>query len=166
MAPDNFELPLSIVGQGDASRLKRELESLDEFIKQANLRKPGTPLKTLPKESSTLSEFAELNKLNLLTDNDRNIAIAFANELKNKAPVVHISFATDPSAVFMSKITAWFRQNVNKLVLVNIGLEPTIAVGCTLRTDNKFHDFSLRKHFEGQRTFLLSKLKESRPASK
>ena len=166
MALENFELPLSIVSQGDVSRLKRELEALDEYIKQANLRKPGTPLKTLPKESVVLSEFAELNKLNLLTDNDRSRAITFASELNDNAPVVHISFAADPSAMFMNKITAWFRQNINNLILVNVGLEPSIAVGCTLRTDNKFHDFSLRKHFESQRPFLLSKLKESRPVSK
>ncbi len=165
MALDKYELPLSIVGHGDASRLRRELLEIDSFIKQAALRQPGTPLKRLPKESMGLSDFLDTNKLNLLKEEDRAAAIAFVNELVDKAPVVHISFAADPSSVFISKITDWFRQNIDRLVLVNIGLEPSIAVGCTLRTDNHFHDFSLRKRFDSQRQLLLSKLKESRPAS-
>jgi hypothetical protein len=161
MALDKFELPPTVISQGDVSRLKRELEAVDNFIKQASLRQPGTPLKRLPKESSNLTDFVEINKLNLLIDKDRNEAIEFTDELFNKAPVVHISFAADPSAAFINKITNWFRQNIDHLILVNVGLEPSIAVGCTVRTDNRFHDFSLRKHFESQRSLLLSKLKQS-----
>jgi hypothetical protein len=161
MALDKYMLPTSLISEGDISRVLRELINLDNYIQQAKLRQPGTPLKRLPKTSNGLDDFSELNHLNLLLDKDRDKARVFLEKLMKNAPVVHISFAADPSAVFMTKIISWFRNNINQLTLVNIGLEPTIVAGCTVRTDNRFHDFSLRHHFDAQRQFLLSKLRES-----
>ena len=161
MALDGLNLPINVVSRADVSRLRRELLDLDNYIKQAKLRQPGTLLKTLPKTSKNLNDFAIINNLNLLSDEDRDKTGSFMDDLLAHAPIVHISFATDPSAAFMSKITTWFRTNIDRLVLVNVGLEPTIAAGCTLRTDNQFHDFSLRRHFDEQRSFLLSKIRES-----
>lgn len=158
MALDTYSLPLQVVSQGDASRLRRELYNLDDYIKQAKLRQPGTPLQRLPKTSRSLNDFSEQNHLNLLTAKDRSRAAEFLDEVVNKAPVIHISFAVDPSAAFMSKITSWFRQNIDGLILVNVGLEPNIAVGCTVRTDNHYHDFSLRQHFDSQHQLLLDKI--------
>lgn len=159
MALDKYSLPPHIISQGDASRVRRELHQLDEFIKQTKLRQAGTPIQRLPKTSKGLNDFALINKFNLLTEKDRTVAIGFLDELVDKAPVVHISFAVDPSASFMIKITKWFRENIDHLVLVNVGLEPTIAAGCTVRTDNHYLDFSLRKHFDEQRSLLMSKLR-------
>ena len=156
-----FSLPINIITPGDASRLKREMVEVDDFIKQAKLRLPGKPQSDLPKTSRMLTEFATLNNLNLLTTKDRDRALTFLTDLLDNAPVVHISFASEPSMVFMTQITTWFRTNINHSVLVNIGLEPSIAAGCTVRTDNQYHDFSLRNHFIEQRPFLLSKIRES-----
>jgi len=161
MALEDFSLPIIIVSQADVSRLERELTGLDDYISQAKLRQPGSPLERLPKTSRGLNDFAELNKLNFLVDEDRRRALDFLMELAKVGLVVHIGFAADPSSAFLAKITTWFRQNIDHLILVNVGLEPTIAAGCTLRTDNHFHDFSLRHHFEEQRPLLLSKLRES-----
>ncbi len=161
MAHNNWTIPPHIISSGDVKRLKRELEQLEEFIKQSNLRKPGTFLEKLPKTSRSLSDFGELNKLNLLLEKDRLLANQFLADLIDKAPVVNVGLATEPSVVFMTKIAAWFRNNINPLILINFGLEPTIAAGCTIRTLNKFHDFSLRKHFDAQHPLLLSKIKES-----
>lgn len=166
MAHDHFTLPVGIVGQGDVSRVRRELHQLDDFIKQAKLRKPGSAAPHLPRTTKGLNDFATVNKLNLLTEKDRTLGIEFLDYLAAKAPVIHISFAVDPSAAFMAKITTWFRQNIDKFILVNVGLEPTIAAGCTVRTDNHFHDFSLRRHFDDQRPLLLSKMKGEEPAAK
>ncbi len=159
MALDQFNLPVQVMSQGDVSRITRELHDLDDFIKQSHIRKPGVTLKNLPKTSKGLNDFAEINKLNLLKESDREAAAVFLDELSVKAPVVHISFAVDPSAPFMAKITSWFRENIDHLVLVNVGLEPTIAAGCTVRTDNLFHDFSLRSHFDEQKTLLISRIR-------
>jgi len=157
----DLTLPLTIVGSGDVKRLMREVKSLDDYLKQAELRHPGTPPSKLPKTTSGLNEFAEINKLNLLLKKDRAKALEATSDLIAKAPVVHISFASDPSSAFMAKITNWFRSNIDHLILISVGLEPSIAAGCTIRTDNHFHDFSLREHFDAQRGFLLDKIKEA-----
>lgn len=161
MALDKYKIPPSLISEADISRMLRELVNLDNYIKQTKLRQPGSPIERLPKTSKSLNDFSTLNHINLLIDKDRDYANDFLEELIKNAPVVHISFATDPSAAFMSQIIAWFRHNIDQLVLVNIGLEPTIAAGCTLRTDNRFHDFSLRHHFDDQRSLLLNKIRES-----
>ena len=157
----SLKLPLAIIGPGDLNRLKRELLALDDYLNQAQLRRPGAAPKKLPKTTTGLDDLASVNNLNLLQGDDRAKAIDFIQELSTKAPIVHISFASDPSAVFMSKITAWFRDNINPRLLVSVGLEPSIAAGCTIRTDNHLQDFSLRKHFDAQRGFLLEKIKET-----
>ncbi len=159
MALDNLKLPIQLISQGDVGRVRRELKDLDDFICQANLRQPGTPLKTLPKTSRGLSDFAAINKINLLNEGDRESATASLNDLIVRAPVVHISFAVDPSAAFMAKIAIWFRDKIDPLTLINVGLEPNIAAGCTLQTDNHYHDFSLRQHFYDQHQLLMTMIK-------
>ncbi len=160
MALNELKLPIQIISQGDAARVRRELKDLDDFITQASLRQPGTPLKTLPKTSRGLTDFAAVNKINLLDNSDREKAGNSLDELISHAPVVHISFAVDPSAAFMAKIATWFRDKIDPLILINVGLEPNIAAGCTLQTDNRYHDFSLRQHFLDQRQMLMAKIKE------
>lgn len=164
MAHEHYVLPLAVVSQGDAMRLKRELEVLSDYVRQAELRQPGTPLKALPKTSTSLDAFAGDNKLNLLKHDDREAALNFLSRLADQAPVVHISFASEPSATFMRKLTRWFRDQIDPHVLVNVGLEPSIAAGFTLRTLNRYHDFSLRQQFSDHRDILLKGLKE--PANK
>jgi len=161
MEHDQYTLPTSLISQGDIRRTLRELTNLDEFIKQAQLRQTGEAVERLPKTSKGLNDFSTLNHLNLLKESDRSKSLGFLTDLTKNAPIVHISFATDPSASFMVKIISWFRHNINQLIVLDIGLEPTIAAGCTIRTDSHFHDFSLRHHFDDQRSFLLSKLRES-----
>ncbi len=160
MAPENLKLPLSVVSNGDVMRIRREINQLDEYISQMALRKPGTPPKHLPRLSTSLNDFAEINKLNFLNNTDRSSALKFFQNLLDKGPIVHISFASEPSESFIRKITAWFRDNTTPLVMINIGLEPSIAAGCTLRTENHFHDFSLREHFKEQRSLLLNGIRE------
>lgn len=160
MAHDQFSVPLRVVSQGDAMRLKRELYTLSEYIKQAELRQPGTVLKTLPKTSASLTEFTQDNKLNLLKAEDRDSANLFLNRLSEQAPIIHISFASEPSASFMHKITGWFRENIDPMSLINVGLEPSIAAGFTLRTLNRYHDFSLRQQFSDHRELLLNGIRE------
>ncbi len=156
MAHEHLRLPLSVISQGDAMRLRRELAVLDEYIKQAELREPGTSIKALPKTSTSLSEFTQDNHLNMLKEEDRANATEFLKSISEHAPVIHISFASDPSAAFMRKLAAWFRESIDPAILVNVGLEPSIAAGFTIRTLNRYHDFSLRQQFVEHRELLLN----------
>lgn len=157
MEPKLLALPSLVVGPADVSRLRRELESLNEYLRQAALR--AQPDTKLPKTSRLLDELSSLNKLNLLQPTDREQAMAFLSTVLTQAPVIHISFATDPSSAFTDKIISWFRQNIHPAVLLQVGLQPSIAAGCVVRTPNKYYDLSVRKHFAAHRPELIEKLK-------
>src|SRR5438045_890129 len=108
-----FVLPLLVVGPADVKRLAMEMEALDEFLRQAELRSgnDGSDIK-LPKTSRTMDSLAELNNADLLNGADRDQLKAFLNSLQNHAPVIHISFASEPSAAFTVKIVEWLRTNI------------------------------------------------------
>jgi hypothetical protein len=161
MAHKELVLPLRVISQGDAMRLKRELEALNDYVHQSQLRDSGAELKTLPKPSLALNDLAQENNLNLLKSEDREAAIGFLAQLVENAPIIHISFASEPSSTFMTKITRWFRDQIDPRILLNVGLEPSIAAGFTLRTLNHYHDFSLRQQFSDQRELLLNGIRES-----
>lgn len=155
-----FRLPPLIAGPGDVGRTLLELEQLEDFLRAAALRKGGVSTK-LPKMSRTLERLAEINDANLLQTADRQRLQAFLSSLQQHAPVLHISFASEPSAAFTAKIIEWLRANISKYVLVQIGLQPSIAAGCVVRTTNKSFDFSLRKHLLNNRGLLLDAIKNT-----
>lgn len=152
-----LNLPIQATGRVDVGRILREVEQIDNFLRQAAIREPGTPVK-MPKTSRLLDEFTSSNKLNLLHDDDRLRALNFLVEVKAKAPVMHMSFSVDPSPAFTQQITMWLRQEIHPLVLLQVGLQPNIGAGCVMRTTNKYFDFSLREHFKKQRQLLIQKL--------
>lgn len=155
---ETLSLPSLVVGPTDVMRLRRELESLVDFMRQAELREGGTGSVKLPKTSRMLDAFTELNKLNLLQAADRKAAAEFLTELGTRAPSLHISFAIDPSAAFVDKMIVWLRHNIHPQLLLRIGLQPTIAAGCVVRTPNHYYDFSLRRRFVEKRPVLIEKL--------
>lgn len=154
-----LKLPNSIAGSADLIKTIRELEKVDNFLYQTNIRTPGRPV-TLPKSSKTLNDLAETNDISLLEEPGRKELLESLAKLAQSAPVVHISFAADPSNDFMDKIVNWNRQNIHPYVLVNVGLQPSVIVGCEVRTTNKVFDMSLRSKFETMHDVLTKKLEE------
>ncbi len=152
-------LPAVIVSPADVRRLRRDLEDLDDFLHQSSLRQGGKAV-TLPRIGRQLDELASDAKANLLQKTHRQQLLRFLNDLNNKAPVLHMSFASEPSAAFMNKLVLWLRDNIHPQVLVRIGLQPSVAAGCIVRTANKQYDFSLRQSLENQKPLLIEKLHE------
>lgn len=140
-----LSLPIQIVTQTDVSRLCREVEALNEFFTQAAIK--GAQAKTVPSSSQSLNTLISDNGLNMLKQEDRNSLKFFLDNIRNKAPVVSASFATDPKADFLMKLAAWFRTEAHPYVLLKVGLQPNIAAGCVIRTSNKYFDFSFRNQF-------------------
>lgn len=152
-----LHLPLSVVTKVDAGRLIRELEQIDAFLKGAAIREPGTPVK-MPRTSRLLDETVQVNKLNLLHDDDRTRLVQFVNQVRTNAPTMHISFSADPSPLFTQKLITWLRSEIHPLVLLQIGLQPNIGAGCVLRTTNKYFDFSLRERLKQKGSVLAETL--------
>jgi hypothetical protein len=154
-----WQLPLLVAGPIDVGRLLREVRAIDEFLMQTAIRAAGTQ-PSMPKASRLMEEITQLNRLNLLVEADRKRLIEFLQVVKDRAPVLHISFSADPSPLFVQKIMTWLRTEIHPLVLISIGLQPNIGAGCVVRTSNRFFDFSLKERFEQNRHLLIKQLAE------
>lgn len=152
-------LPLSVASPTDLGRLLRELETLDNNLMQYDLKGQTGSVK-MPKTSLLLDSVIDANKLDLLVPAQRKKIIAFLQQAKAHAPVLHISFGADPAPAFVEKLMTWLRQEIHPQVLLTIGLQPNIGAGCLVRSTNKYFDFSLRENFTKNRELLMSKLRE------
>lgn len=147
-------LPTLIFGIVEVRRLQRELESLDDFLRSMAVRRQ-TKFE-MPRVSRILDALATENNLDLLKGAHRSQLMEFLIGVVTSAPNIHISFAADPSSAFTAKIVGWLRANVNALALVDVGLQPNIAAGCVVRTNNKVFDLSLRQHFADNKDLLIA----------
>lgn len=150
-------LPLRLVTSVDLARVARELKTLDDWLTQAGLRQTGKPV-SAPKTSTTLEELAAANNVSLLEAADRERLIALLADFSEHAPRIHMSFAVEPSASFLNRMIVWLRTNINPHILLEIGLQPTLAAGCSVRTVNKMFDLSLRHRFVDSRPLLVQSI--------
>lgn len=158
MAPSTDKpmvLPVALFGPAEVARLLRELEHVDDYLTQETLRSADKRVPDLPRLSRLLEQLAAENNLDLRAPDVRRSAAGFLQQVLEHAPSVHISFATDPSAAFTAKIVGWLRTNIHPYTLLQLGLQPSIAAGCVVRTANKTFDLSLRSRFTEQHDLLL-----------
>lgn len=160
--PVQLRLPVLVFGVVEVRRLKRELEALEDFMRQSSIREPGKQAQ-LPRVSRLLDALATDNGLQLLQPGHREQLKGFLEVVEAKAPSLHMSFATDPSSAFTAKMVTWLRANVHPYALLDVGLQPTIAAGCVVRTPNKIFDFSLREQFADAQGLLIKALEAAGP---
>lgn len=156
-----FVVPVSVVSPTDVARLKREIESIDDFFRQSEIRAGGEPTGQMPQMSKLMDQLIVANQLNLLQESDRQWIVDCLVELDASAPVLHISFSVDPPGSHVQKIVSWLRENIDAGVLVTVGLQPNIGAGCVVRTTNKIFDMSLREFFASKRGFFVEKLHDA-----
>jgi F0F1-type ATP synthase delta subunit len=151
------KLSTNIVSQVDVARIQRELKNLDDFFTASKTRAAGTPMQ-LPRLTRLLDQLARDNNYNLLEESHRKTMFQELDQIIGRAPVLHISFAAEPSTQALEKILIWFRSNIHQQALLQVGLQPTIAAGCVLRTNNKVFDMSLRENLKKQQPYLVQLL--------
>ncbi len=156
-AVEPLVLPDSLISPADLSRTVRELAALHESLHQAAIRTPGHATK-LPRSSPLLEDLAASNKTSLLDVSQRTTLLGQLRTYADKPPRIHISFAVEPSAKFLLRLIVWLRTNINPTILLETGLQPGLAIGCVVRTDNKLLDMSLRSRFHQQRRLLVEQL--------
>jgi hypothetical protein len=153
-------LPLALVSPVDLGRMIRELEKLKETLDQDHLRGKEHHDKVL-KTSELLGATGELNKIDFREHAQRQNLLHFLQQVREKAPLLHMSFSADPNPDFIEKIMAWLRREIHPLTLLTIGMQPNIGAGCVLRTTNHYFDFSLRKDLVAKNDEFMQALREA-----
>lgn len=151
---EQLKLPSMVTSPADVAKLRRELNALNDFFVNAEARQAGTAM-ALPKLTRILNELARENGVNLLDEHQRNQLSEALGRAYDTAPTLHVSFANEPSPKALEKLILWVRSNVHPQALVQVGLQPTVAVGCFLRTTNKTFDMSLRASLKKSQPILV-----------
>lgn len=151
-----LRLPLQVISMSDVARLEREIENINDFFDKSSLQ--GANTKNLPQISTSMRVILEDNKLNLIELGDRKKLTEFIKYLKQNAKVVSISFAVEPKPDSLMKLLQWFRSEAHPNVVFKVGLQPTIAAGCVIRTSSKYYDFSFKHQFAESKAKLSQAL--------
>lgn len=160
-ASNSFALPAALVSRADLARLVREVEQLDGDFEVQKVRDHRDEAHyTMPPMSRSLQDFLQLNQVNIVDAKIRTNLKERLRDLKDKAPVVHATFAVDADPEFLQQLVAWFREQVHPHALISVGLQPGLIGGMHLRTPNHIHDFSLRALLANKRGILVKELQE------
>lgn len=155
---DKLVLPPGVVSAADVNRLIRELASLNDYFLSSAARKGGTAVQP-PRVTRILNDIATAGKYNLLDEKERQNLVSEIKTIQTSAPLIHISFASEPSPSALGQILVWLRTNIHPYTLLQVGLQPTISAGCVLRTPNKVFDMSLRSYLDNQKGYLVELVK-------
>lgn len=165
-AHTGLALPASVVSRVDLSRLVRELEVVDAALTTIAARaKVGVQPTAMPGLSRALTEFLTTNKLSLADSKARGALIAAMRQLKDRAPTIHMTFATEADRTSLQQIAQWLRSSVHPQAVIDVGLQPGLVAGVYLRTSNKVFDLSLRGALQAGRAILAKDLEALRARS-
>lgn len=154
-----YRLPSTLVARVDISRIVRELEFIDGDLAAQKIRseQTGEPMH-MPNTSQNLTDFVTVNQLDLQNDQIRRDTKKALQNIKDHAPVVHLTFASDADAESIQKIVDWLRANAHPYSLVTVGLQPSLIGGVYIRTPNHVHDLSIRAMIKGKRDVVVREL--------
>ncbi len=157
-----FELPSALIGRADLARIVREVETIDSDLETQKVRGTAKNSYKMPTMSRGLSDLIELNKINISDDQTRMTFKEQLKILKEKAPIIHMTFAVDADPESLQKLTEWIRQTLHPQALISVGLQPALIGGVYIRTPNHVHDFSMRALFASKRTLITEELEALR----
>jgi len=160
---ENFILPANVVTKVDVSRLVSEVERVDNTMTASGVRaKIGSEELPVPVMSDQLTDFLSANSLDLQTSKNRSDLVKQLRILKDKVPVLHMTFSVTADAESLQKLVAWVRESVHPQAIIAVGLQPALVAGVYLRTPNHVHDLSLRHMLDGRHGLLVEELESLR----
>ncbi len=157
----DYQFPASLVGRADLARLLREIETVDGDLESQKVRATGNgskPAYHMPLLSQALSDFLNMNKLDITKEQERMVIKERVRVLKDKAPTVHMTFAVEADPESLQTLVAWLRANAHPHTLLSVGLQPNLVGGVYLRTPNHVHDYSMRALFANSRDVLAKEI--------
>lgn len=165
MTYTDFVLPSNVVTRIEVSRLVTEVERVDNEMTAATVKnKIGSQGSAQPVLSDQLTEFLTQNKFSLEDGKDRSALIKQLRKLKEKVPIIHMTFSVTADRQSLEKLALWTRESVHPQAVIDVGLQPALVAGVYLRTPNHVHDLSLRAKLDGSRDILTQELESLRGA--
>jgi F0F1-type ATP synthase delta subunit len=159
----NFVLPPSIITRIDVARLVSEVERVDGEMTSVTVRnKIGETQEFVPVMSEQLMTFLVENTLTLVESQERSRIIKELRLLKNKVPVIHVTFAVTADPESLAQLAAWVRSSIHPQAVIAVGLQPQLVAGVYLRTPNHVHDLSLRAKMAQSRGVMVEALEAYR----
>jgi hypothetical protein len=155
---ENFVLPASLVSRVDVARLVDEVERVDAEMTSSAIRAGEGTAPVIPVLSQRLTDFLAQNELKLDDSKARMTLIQELRQLKDKVPVLHMTFAVTADPESLQQLARWARTTIDPHAVIAVGLQPGLVAGVYLRTPNHVHDFSLRGLLAGQRGLLVKEL--------
>jgi len=161
----DFVLPPNVVTKIEISRLVNEVELVDNEMTASAVRaKTGAQETSPPVVSEQLTEFLGQNKLSLEDGGERTTLIKLLRQLKDKAPMIHMTFSVTADRQSLEELALWLRTSIHPQAVIDVGLQPALVAGVYLRTPNHVHDLSLRAKLDGSRAILTKELESLRGA--
>ncbi len=155
-----YSLPPSIVSKIDMARLVREVEVIDNALTELAVRtKVGQSEAYKPSLSDELSDFLQANEIKI--DANGQARMQFIGQLrllKDRAPVIHMTFAVEADKESLRQFARWLRESIHPQSVIEVGLQPGLVAGVYLRTPNHVHDLSLRTALTKGRSVLVKEL--------
>lgn len=159
----DFVLPPTVISKADVSRMVSEVERVDNELTASAVRsKAGAQEAPVPVLSGELTDFLDGNGLKLENSHDRAELVKQLRMLKDKVPIVHMTFAVRADRESLQKLAQWLRTSVHPQVVISVGLQPALVAGVYLRTPNHVHDLSLRAMLAGSHDLLIKELEAVR----
>src|SRR5690349_19112883 len=142
MNEPEFHLPPALISKAHLAQLIRELEGVEnelEAQKAHNLDRAKADSKAelrVPTMSKALGDCIELNQVDIIDSQQRMQFKKILGTIKNKAPVMHFTFASDPDGESLQKLVDWVRKEIHPRALISVGIQPALVGGVYLRTPN------------------------------
>ena len=153
-------LPASVVSRRDVAHLIEEVERVDNALTTTLVRaRIGRRNHEKLSFSQQLNDFLEKNGLSLDEPKERRLILKQLRALKDKAPTVHLTFASPADYQSLQRLARWFRLSVNPQVILEAGLQPELIAGVYVRTPNQVHDLSLRATLREKKDILLDDIR-------
>ena len=154
----DLKLPPDIATKQQLATLMYEIEDFIDAATQARVRTRETGKEVPdPKPGYLFKKFLEVNKVEITMGNLSQLLQELTG-LKERAPIVRFIFASEPAPEILTKLAQWLRSSSRSPVMIHVGVQPQIAVGCILETPSRRYDFSLRRKLS-ESTALLGALR-------
>lgn len=158
-----FVLPPNVVSRIDVSRLVTEVERIDNQLTAAAVRaKIGEAEQPTPVTSEQLADFLALNQLVLTESHERTRIVQELRLLKDKVPIIHMTFAVTADPESLGQLADWIRKSIHPQAVISVGLQPSLVAGVYLRTPNHVHDLSLKSKLANSRGVMVKELESYR----